>query len=90
MLIAFCSMMLVKDYHHHDHDHASCVPSGEAAFTETDDCPICHFTLVPQQAKITQVVISAPQTFVLLRSIFILSYTSTDTQAPLSRGPPAC
>ena len=97
MLFAFCNMMLVKDFHHHD-----CVVCSECVsedldpqspclvLSEADDCPICHFTIAPQQAQITHVAIEAPEVYVQLRCFFIESFTTIDAEEPSSRGPPAC
>ena len=89
MLCAFCNMMLVKDFHHHECAHTH-IQHGQTAFTEADDCPICHFTLVPQQAQITHVAVPAPQASVQLRCFFIQSYSTRNAEEPSSRGPPSC
>ena len=83
-------MMLVKDIHHHECVCGCSIPSGEPAFIEADDCPICQFTIAPQQAQVSTVTINAPETFVLLRSFFFLSYSSIDAEDSSSRGPPMC
>ena len=97
MLVAFCNMMLVKDFHHHD-----CVACSQSAsegldplsspvvLSEADDCPICHFTVAPQQAQITRIAIVAPQVYVQLRCFFIESFSTIDAEEPSSRGPPVC
>lgn len=97
MLFAFCNMMLVKDFHHHDCALcSSCVSEGidpesvPLVLSQADYCPICHFTIVPQQAQISHVTIEAPQKYVLLRSFYVESIFTIASEEPSSRGPPAC
>ena len=97
MLFAFCNMMLVKDFHHHDCAVCShCASEGteqesdSLILTESDYCPICHFTIAPQQAQIARVAIVAPEVYVQLRCFFVESFFTIDAEEPSSRGPPAC
>ena len=90
MLIAFGSMMAIKDHHHHDHHCAACLPISDVTVAEADDCPICQFSIAPQLAQTAVVAVEAPMSFVLLRSFFLFSYTAVSTDVVSLRGPPAC
>ena len=90
MLIAFGNMMVINEHHHHEHHCAACLPTADVSVTETDECPICQFSIAPQWFEIVVPIVTAPTVCMHLQSYVLLSYTAVSTDVVSLRGPPAC